>query len=377
MSSDQQRHPSLRFRDAIADLVPYQPGKPAEELMRERGLSSVIKLASNEGPWGPLPEAAKVIADGIDGLNRYPDGGCVLIREALAERHGVHPDEVVVGHGADSIINNLSLAMLGPGDEVVFGWPSFPSYLLDARKMGATPVTVPLDDGHRYDLDAILAAVTPRTRIAYVCNPNNPTGTMVGRDEVARFLAALPEHVLPVLDEAYFEYVRDPDYADGVAEFFRTGERPVVVLRTFSKIFGLAGLRVGYGVMPASVANAVDKVRNAFDVTALAQEAALASLRELDRLDERATANAAGLATLGDAFRDLGLEVVPSVANFICVVLDRDAEAVYDALLDEGVIVRPLKPFGMANALRVTVGTPAENERAVEAFRAVLAGAPS
>lgn len=359
------------FRDAISDLVPYEPGKPAEELMRERGLTSVIKLASNEGPWGPLPAAREAIAAAIDGLNRYPDGATVLLRQALAARHGVDPSQVIVGHGADSIINNLSIAMLDPGDEVVFGWPSFPSYFLDAKMMGARPVMVPLDERHTYDLDAMFDAITDRTRLVYVCNPNNPTGTMVTRAQLAAFLDRLPEHVLPVLDEAYFEYVQHADYPDGIVEHFLEGRR-VVVLRTFSKIFGLAGLRVGYAIAPPEVVLAVNKVRNAFDVTTLSQQAALASLTQLELLDERVQANAEGAHALTQAFHKLGMRPVESVANFICVLLDVEGRMVYERLLDEGVIVRPLDPFGMKNALRVTVGTPEENERAIAAFSSVM-----
>jgi len=361
----------LHSRAAIADLVPYEPGKPAEELMRERGLDSVVKLASNEGPWGPLPGAAAAIQAGIAGLNRYPDGANVLLRAALAERHGVDPAEVVVGHGADSVINNLSLALLEPGAEVVFGWPSFPSYLLDTRMMGAVPVMVPLTADHAYDLDAMLAAVTDRTRLVYVCNPNNPTGTMVGRQALASFLRQLPAHVLPVLDEAYAEYVTDPEYADGIAEFFRAGECPVVVLRTFSKIFGLAGLRVGYAVAPREIVRAIDKVRNAFDVTALAQVAALASLHELEGVQERVAANAVGRARLTEAVRALGMRPVESVANFVCVLLDGSGRELYERMLDRGVIIRPLDPFGMPNGVRITVGTDEENDIAIEALRAV------
>ena len=365
--------PSFAFRPAIADLVPYQPGKPAEELARERGLDRVIKLASNEGPWGPLPGAATVLANAIEHLNRYPDGACVLLREELAALHGVTPDRVSIGNGADALINYLSVAMLEPGDEVVFGWPSFPSYLLDARKMGAVAVPVPLDADHRYDLDAMLAAVTERTRIVYLCNPNNPTGTMRSRADVTAFLDALPERVLPVLDEAYFEYVDDADYPDGIAEFIVAGGRRIMVLRTFSKIYGLAGVRVGYAVAPADVVNAIEKVRNAFDVTTLAQEAARASIAERHLLTDRIVANAEGRAALTDELRGLGLTPVPSVANFVCVVLDGPGAAVYEALLDHGIIVRPLTPFGMPHAVRVTVGTPEETRLAIEAFRAVLA----
>jgi histidinol-phosphate aminotransferase len=368
---------SVELRSAIADLVPYQPGKPAEELARERGLAHVIKLASNEGPWGPVPQAVAAIEAGISGLNRYPDGGCVLLREALAARHGVSIDEVVVGHGADAIINNLSIALLEPGDEVVFGWPSFPSYLLDARMVGATPVPVPLNAEHEYDLPAMRAAVTERTKLVYVCNPNNPTGTMVGRDELLAFLRDLPAHVLPVLDEAYAEYVDDGDYLDGIVEAFQGLDREVVVLRTFSKIYGLAGLRVGYGVLPARIRAEVDKVRNAFDVTSLAQAAAIASLDAKGEITRRAQANRDGRALLVEAVRDVGLTAVPSVANFVCVLLDRSGAELYESLLDEGIIVRPLTPFGMEQAVRNTVGTPEETARCASALREVIATSPA
>jgi histidinol-phosphate aminotransferase len=366
----------FHLRPEIAELVPYQPGKPAEELMRERGLASVVKVASNEGPWGPLPKAAKVIADRIDGLNRYPDGGCVLLREALAQRHGVTPDEVIVGHGADSIINNMSFAMLERGDEIVCGWPSFPSYVLDAKKMGAVPVMVGLDADHCYDLDALLDRITDLTRIVYVCNPNNPTGTMVSRAKLSAFLDRVPKHVLVVLDEAYFEYVRNDEYPNGIEDFYKAG-RKVVVLRTFSKIYGLAGLRVGFAIAPREIVDAVEKVRNAFDVTSLAQAAALASLEESHLVTERGDANIAGLDKLTASFLEIGLLVVPSVTNFVCVEVGVDTNELYDKLLDEGVIVRPLAPFGMSNALRVTVGTPEENERVVSAFRSLLAAQPA
>mgnify|MGYP006276624015 CR=1 FL=1 len=361
----------IRFRPAIDDLVPYEPGKPAEELMRERGLSRCVKLASNEGPWGPLPAAADAIMAATSGLNRYPDGAGVMVREAIASHHGVSANEIVLGHGADAVINNLSLAMLSEGDEVVFGWPSFPSYFLDAKMMGAVPVMVPLTDAHEYDLDAMLAAVTDRTRIIYICNPNNPTGTMVSKQQLDAFFDALPAHVLPVLDEAYFEYVEREDYPDGVADYYRQG-RQVVVLRTFSKIFGLAGLRIGYAVAPADVARAINKVRNAFDVTAPAQAAAVASLTQLDQIRERAAANAQGREFLTRSFTELGMRPVASVANFVCVELDSSGRELYEQLLEHGIIVRPLDPFGMPNAVRVTVGTPAENEEAIAAFRTVL-----
>ena len=265
------------FRAALDGLVPYEPGRPIELVRRELGLTGpVVKLASNEGQFGPTDAAMAAIERALAEANRYPDGGVWELRAALAERHGVAFERVIVGNGADAVLNYLALAMLEPGDEVAFCWPSFPVYHIDAVKLGATPVTAPLD-GSSYDLDALLAAVTPRTKLVFVTNPNNPTGGMVGRAALARFLDALPAHVLPVVDEAYFEYVTDPDYPDTLVEHVLEGRR-VGVIRTFSKIYGLAGLRVGWAVFPEDVAAACIKVKNAFDVAQVAQAAALASL---------------------------------------------------------------------------------------------------
>ncbi|MGH2999986.1 MAG: pyridoxal phosphate-dependent aminotransferase, partial [Gaiellaceae bacterium] len=289
------------FRRAIADLIPYEPGKPIEEVQRELGLDRVVKLASNEGPFPPFPAAIEAIQQAIRELNRYPDGGVYALRSAIAAHHGVEMDEVVVGGGADGVIDLLSQATLEAGEEIVCGWPSFPSYVLDALKLGAVPRKVPLRD-HTYDLDAMLAEVGPRTKLVYVCHPNNPTGTANGRDELLAFAERLPEHVLLVVDQAYFEYVDDPDYADGVAELFKQGRR-VVVLRTFSKIYGLAGLRVGYGIAPADVVKATSKVRRAFDVDAIAQAAALASIGDEDELARRRALNKEGRAALGETLR--------------------------------------------------------------------------
>ena len=348
------------FRRAIADLVPYEPGKPVEEVRRELGLARVVKLASNEGPFPPFPAALEAIERSTRELNRYPDGGVWSLRSALAERHGVALEEVVVGAGADGIIDLLSQATLDPGDEIVCGWPSFPSYVLDAAKLGASARTVPLRE-HRYDLDGLLAAIGERTKLVYVCHPNNPTGTANGRDELAAFLDRVPEHVLVVLDQAYFEYIDDPDYADGIAEHFRSGRR-VAVLRTFSKIYGLAGLRVGYAIAPQDVVVATNKVRRAFDVSATAQAAALASIDDRGELERRRAENARGRAQLEEAVRSCGLEsAAPALGNFVYVEVG-DGRAVFDSLLQEGVIVRPLAGFGAPSAIRVTVGTSEENE---------------
>lgn len=355
------------FRRSIADLIPYEPGKPIEEVQRELGLERVVKLASNEGPFPPFPAAAEAIGRSVRELNRYPDGGVYALRAGLADRHGVAFEEVVVGAGADGVIDLLSQATLEPGDEIVCGWPSFPSYVLDAAKMGAVVRKVALRDG-TYDLEGLLAAVGPRTKLVYVCYPNNPTGTANGRDELVAFVDRVPERTLTVVDQAYFEYIDHPDYLDAVAELFREGRR-VAVLRTFSKIYGLAGLRVGYGIAPADVVAATSKVRRAFDVTAPAQAAALASLDDEEELSRRRALNAVGRAEIEATLRAHGLDPVgPAVGNFLFADVS-DGAAVFDRLLREGVIVRPLAGFGAPEAIRVTVGTPDEN-----AFFAVALG---
>lgn len=358
---------SSLFRSALDSLTPYEPGKPSEEVKRELGLERVVKLASNEGTFGPFPAALAALAAGAGELNRYPDGGFYRLRHALAERHGVGPENIAPAAGADGVILYLSLACLDPGDEIVCGWPSFPSYVLDALKVGAVPVRIPLA-GHRYDPDAMLAAVTPRTKIVYLCNPNNPTGTMVGRAALDAYFDDVPGHVLTVLDEAYFEYIDNPDYPDGVEEYLKAG-RQVVVLRTFSKIYGLAGLRIGYGVAPAEIVTAIRKVQNAFDVTQPAQDAALASLDDAAELARRREATAAGRGQLLDGLRGLGLRPAePAVANFVYVHVGDDARPVFQALLEQGVIVRPLVGFGAPGAIRITVGTDEENRLALAAL---------
>ena len=363
------------FRPAIAPLVPYEPGKPAEEVQRELGLARVVKLASNEGQFGPFPAAVAALERLVPEVNRYPDGGAYRLTNALAEKHGVETAQIALAAGADAVIMYLSLATLDPGDEVVCGWPSFPSYVLDALKMDAEARRVPLVDD-RYDLDGLLAAVTPRAKLVYVCNPNNPTGTMVGRAELDAYFDRVPEHVLTVLDEAYFEYLDEPDYPDGVEEYLKRGRR-VLVLRTFSKIYGLAVPRVGYGVGPPDVVEAIVKVRNAFDVNQAAQEAALASLGDEAELERRRAVTAEGRATLEDALRELRFHVAsPPVANFVYAETGGDATAIFGALLREGVIVRPLGPFGAPGAIRVTVGTSEENDLFASALRRVIALTP-
>jgi histidinol-phosphate aminotransferase len=362
------------FKPAVRDLVPYEPGKPVEEVQRELGLERVVKLASNEGPYGPFPEAREALARSAEELNRYPDGGAYRLRVALAERHDVRFEEVAPGAGSDGVVDYLSQLALEPGDEIVCGWPSFPSYVIDALKLGSVPRQVPLRE-HRYDLDAMLDAIGPRTKLVYVCHPNNPTGTMNTRSELDDYFDRVPDHVLTVLDQAYAEYIDDPEYPDGVEEYLKGGRR-VVVLRTFSKIYGLAGLRVGYAVAPAEVVTAIGKVRRAFDVNSAAQVAALASLDAEQELARRRRENKEGLAQLERLMREHGLEPAgPAAGNFLFAEVGEDSRPLFEQLLREGVIVRPTAGFGAPGAIRVTVGTPDENDIFGEALGRVFSGA--
>ena len=362
------------FKAAVRDLVPYEPGKPVEEVQRELGLERVVKLASNEGPYGPFPEAREALARAAEELNRYPDGGAYRLRVALAERHDVRFEEIAPGAGSDGVVDYLSQLALEPGDEVVCGWPSFPSYVIDALKLGAVPRQVPLQD-HRYDLEAMLAAIGPRTKLVYVCHPNNPTGTMNTRTELDDYFDRVPDHVLTVLDQAYAEYIDDPDYPDGVVEYLKAGRR-VVVLRTFSKIYGLAGLRVGYAVAPAEVVTTIGKVRRAFDVNSAAQVAALASLDADEELSRRRRENKEGLAQLERIMREHDLEPAgPAAGNFLFAEVGEDSRPLFEQLLREGVIVRPTGGFGAPGAIRVTVGTREENQLFGDALGRVLSGA--
>jgi histidinol-phosphate aminotransferase len=362
------------FRAALDGLTPYEPGKPEEEVQRELGLDRVVKLASNEGPWGPFPAALQALERSAPALNRYPDGGAYHLRKALAERHGVDAANVATGAGADALIGHLSVAALDPGDEVVTGWPSFISYALDALKLGAVPRKVPLVDDH-YDLDALLDAVGPRTKLVYVATPNNPTGTMTTRAQLDSYFERVPEHVLTVIDQAYFEYIDHPDYPDAVEEYAKAGRR-ALVLRTFSKIYGLAGLRVGYGVGPADVIEAIGKTRRAFDVSTPAQVAALASMDHPGELAERRRLTREGREAMERTLRAHGLEPAgPAVANFLFAEVGDDARPLFEALLRQGAIVRPMGAFGAPGALRITVGTPDENAFFAEALASVRATA--
>jgi len=353
----------------IRTLTPYPPGKPIEEVERELGIRDSIKLASNENPLGPSPKAVAAIAAVLADLHRYPDGSAFYLKRRLAERLGVSEAELIVGNGSNEIIELAVRTFLRPGDEAVMADQAFVVYRLVVQSAGGSSRMVPLRD-FTHDLEAIAATVTPRTRLVFLGNPNNPTGTIFRRAAWRAFLGRLPEHLLVVADEAYAEYVEDPEYPDTIRE---RGDRvPVLSLRTFSKLYGLAGLRIGYGVAAAPVIDALDRIRQPFNVNALALAGARAALDDEEHVRRTLAANRAGMAFLVEACRALGLAHVPSAANFVLVRVG-DGARVYEALLRRGVIVRPVAVYGFPGHVRVTVGTEAENARFVAALRAVLA----
>ena len=348
----------------VAQIRPYQPGKPIEELERELGISGAIKLASNENPVGPSPKALLAAREALADVNRYPDAGCFALRRRLATHLGVDPDELLIGAGADEVLGLIAQTYLGPGDEAVFAWPSFAMYPIVVQAAGAIAVTPPLDADLVHDLDAMAAAVSPRTRVVFVCNPNNPTGTAVGAEAFDRFVRCLPADVILAVDEAYFEYARRPDFPRAI-EWVR--RRPgTVVLRTFSKIYGLAGLRVGYGISDPETIGLLHRTRHPFNVSLVAQAAAIAALDDAPHVEASRRINAEGLAYLGRELPSIGVRVWPTETNF---VLADAGPGAHDALLREGVIVRPMAGFGLPDHVRITIGLPDENERLVKTLR--------
>ena len=354
--------------EPILDISPYEPGKPIEEVERELGIAGAIKLASNENPLPTSPTVLAAIRQVLGSLNRYPDGSGFYLRHALAKKHGVSADSIVLGNGSNELLELVVRSFLRPGDEAVMADQAFVIYRLIVQAAGGVPRTVPLRE-FTHDLPAMAAAVGPRTRVVFVGNPNNPTGTIFRRPAWEAFLAAIPRDVLVVADDAYAEYVEDPEYPDTIRV---RGDATVVTLRTFSKLYGLAGLRVGYAVAPAPVIDVLGRVRQPFSVNALAHVAACAALDDEEHVRRTLATNRAGMVQLTEAFGQLGLASVPSAANFILVHVG-DGAAVYDALLRRGVIVRPMDVYGFPAHVRVTVGLPEENARFVDALRHVLA----
>ena len=356
---------ALHVHPTIASLKPYSPGKPLSELERELGIGEAIKLASNENPWGPSPKALQVLEQASASLHRYPDGGAYALRQALATKWQVPQDQILVGNGSDEIISLLIKTFLAPGDEAVMADLTFVMYRLSVLGGHGVPIEVPLKNW-THDLSAMVDAVTDRTRLFFICNPNNPTGTMLSGKEIDTVLAKIPEHVVVVIDEAYYEYVRDTAYPDSLR--YVREERPIVVLRTFSKIYGLAGLRVGYGITTPEIAGYVNRVRPPFNVNSLAQEAAQAALLDEEHVAKSRAMNEAEMTFLEEGLTKMGFKTIPSQANFIYCDVGMDGAVMYDALLREGVIVRHIR----GSMIRVTIGQPTENRRFLDALEHVL-----
>ncbi len=352
----------------VCDLVPYEPGKPIEETARELGLEpdEIIKLASNENPLGPSPKAQAAMQAEIARAHLYPDGGGYKLRAALAGKYEVAFENVVLGNGSNEIIELLCHSFMKPGAALIAAEHAFVVYKLMATLFGADYIEVP-DPGYVHDLEAMAAAITPETRLVFIANPNNPTGTLVGQEEIDRFVDALPDHVIAVFDEAYYEFLPEPP---DTLKHVRAGKN-VVVMRTFSKAQGLSALRIGYGITTAEIAGLLNRSRQPFNANAIAQAAALAAIQDEEHIQATVKNNAEGLAFFENAFRERGWEFVPSFANFTLVNVG-DGDRVFSELLKKGVIVRAMRGYKLPEWVRISIGTPAQNERCLAELDTLL-----
>jgi len=348
------------IRRGLDDIKPYEPGRPIELVEKELGITEAIKLASNESPYGPFPQVVEAMKEALLGVNRYPDGGSTFLRERVAEKLDVPTSQVIIGNGSNELLRLLANVLLNPEDNAVMADPSFIVYPTVVKLMHARPILVPLKN-HRHDLEAMADAIDENTKIIFICNPNNPTGTIVTKDEVDRFMERVPDNLVVVFDEAYFELVKDKEYPNGLD--YLNGNKQVVVLRTFSKVHGLAGLRIGYGIAPEFIVKAINKVREPFNVTSVAQAGALRSLDCDAEVEERSRLNSKGLQYLYNEFERLNLKYVTSYANFVLVDIGMEDRQAAQELMKKGIIVRSGDIFGYPNYFRVSIGTPEENRK--------------
>ena len=355
----------LNVPEHIKNLVPYVPGKPIEELERELGITGSIKLASNENPLGPSPKAVAAIKKAAEGLNRYPDGSGFYLSQALTKKYGVDPGQIILGNGSNELIELVVRTFVQPGDEIISADPSFVVYTMITQAAGGTNVIVQCKD-MRHDLEAIAQRITPKTKIVFIANPNNPTGTMNSQAEMDQFLKRVPEQVIVAMDDAYCEYVTHADYPDSL-DYLKEG-RNVLVLRTFSKIYGLAGLRIGYGITTPEIAGLMNNVRQPFNTNSLGQIGAVAALADRKHVEKSIAMNNEGKQFLYQTFGRLGISFIPTEANFILFETARDGRELYTALLKQGVIIRPMG----GNRLRVTIGLPEENKRFADELEKIL-----
>jgi histidinol-phosphate aminotransferase len=347
--------------------VPYPPGKPLEELEREYGISGSIKLASNENPWGPSPRAAKAISEALAGLHRYPDGSCYYLNQALAEKLGVQPEQIVFGNGSNEVIGFLITAFMRPGEEVITSHPSFLMYQKFVQVQGGVNRVVQLKKMH-HDLEQILAEINDKTRLIFLDNPNNPTGSIITQAEFDAFLERVPEQIIVVLDEAYVDFVSPEQRIDAVS--YINSARPVVALRTFSKAYGLSGLRLGFGIMAAELADYLHRVRQPFNVNSLAQIGGLAALADEEHYQKTLNQTREQREWLMAEVTEMGCKPIGSHTNFFLIDVGGNAKKLYENMLTRGVIVRPMQAYGYPNYIRITIGTPTENERFVKALAA-------
>ncbi len=356
-------------RRRIFDIEAWPVGKPIEEVMEELGLSEIAMMATNENPLGPSPKAVKAMEEAIRHVNLYPDGPCLSLKRKVARRLGVTEDMITFGNGADSCIRIVASAFINDGDEVVMADPTFPVYTIFTRVMGGKEVFVPLKD-YAYDLKSMMEKVGEQTKLVFICNPNNPTGSIVRKAELDEFLHNLPPHVIVVLDEAYFEFVSDPQYPNGL-DYLKEGHN-VIVMRTFSKLYGLAGLRIGYMVAEREVIAALERVREPYTVSRVAEAAALAALDDQEFVDRVLENNEKSRSLLYCELDRLGLTYVPSHTNFLFVDLNTNAKKVTEALLRRGFLIRPGTPWKLPTCVRITFGTEAQNAAFIRALEDVL-----
>lgn len=363
--------PNDLCRKSILNLTPYVPGKPIEEVKRELGIDDIIKLASNENPLGPSPKAVKAMQAALENIALYPEGSCYELRQAVAKHLGVNPDMLIFGAGADEVIHYLGVALLEEGDEIIQGSPSFGQYKAASTLMGCVSHLVPLDNNWAHDLKAMLAKVNDHTKMFFITNPNNPTGTMVTSEQIEAVLDSLPKRCLLVLDEAYYEYADDPNYTRSI-EWIKQG-RNLIALRTFSKVYALAGMRVGYGIAPKQVIDLLEMVRAPFNVNSVAQVGAIASLADPNQLTRSRELNKRAKEYFYRELDKMGVTYTPTQANFLWIDVKRDCRKVFQELMKRGVIVRTGDIFGSPTHLRVTTGTDEQNERFISTLREVLA----
>jgi histidinol-phosphate aminotransferase len=356
-------YPVIRPPEYVLEIRPYVPGKPIEELERELGITNSIKLASNENPLGPSPEALRAIAGCLGELNRYPDGSGYYLKKALSAALSVSEEEIILGNGSNELLDIAARTFLRPGDEAIMASPSFVFYSMAVQAVGGRAVQVPLQN-YCHDLDAMGAAITPKTRMVFIANPNNPTGTINRKNEFDRLMEKITGEMLVVLDEAYYEYVSDSEYADSMK--YLHSEKNVLILRTFSKIYGLAGLRIGYGIAKKEILLDMNRLREPFNTNSIAQKAAIAALSDKVHVQRSKSVNEEGRKYLYEQLDAIGVACVPTETNFIYIPVE-DSAAVNDALLRLGVIIRPMGP----KAIRVTIGLPEENRRFIEALKKV------